>query len=57
MEAGMECVAETVKRKEGAKMEIAVFNRFELGLNRNDIDRCSHSGACDEDVCRVSQKA
>ena len=37
-------------------MEIAVFNRFELGLTRGDVALCAHSGTCDDDVFIVSQK-
>jgi hypothetical protein len=56
VEAGMGCAAETVNRKEEAKMESAVFNRFELGLTRNDVDLCAHSGVCDFDVFIVSRR-
>lgn len=37
-------------------MEIACFNRFELGLTRDDVDLCSHSGSCDNDVLMVSRR-
>lgn len=28
----------------------ATFNRFELGLTQEQVDACSHQGACDDDV-------
>jgi hypothetical protein len=56
LEGEMGSLTGATKKKDGAKMEIAVFNRFELGLTTNDVDLCAHSGACDNDVLIVSQK-
>lgn len=36
-------------------METAQFNRFELELKEEDVDRCSHPGGCDDDVYSVPQ--
>ena len=36
-------------------MKTASFNRFEFALTREDVDRCHHTGTCDDDVYEVSQ--
>ena len=38
-------------------MKTATFNRFALDLTEEDVDSCFHTGACDDDVYRVSQFA